>query len=199
MGFWPSRGSWVDSRPVRIVSYYTLDTPYAVEVQRLRSSLDDLGIEPYELVPTPDTGSWLGNCAQKPMVLTHQLARAEPVLFVDADAELLSDPRAAIGALMADHDLGVHYFDGVQVASGTIALNPTAGTKDLLSAWCEICTDRPDLPDQDCLAMAIDRVGSCRVRRLPPEYCYIFDLSARLHPDVEPVIRHHQASRRFRV
>ena len=167
-------------------------------MDRLRGSLDHLGIEPYELVPTPDTGSWLGNCAQKPIVLTEQLARAEPVLFVDADAELLGDPRAALGALMEQHDVGVHYFKGVQVASGTIALNPTTGASNLLSAWCEICADRPDLPDQDCLAMAIDRVESCRVRRLPPEFCYIFDLSADLHPDVEPVIRHHQASRRFR-
>lgn len=183
---------------MRIVSYYTENTPYAREVERLRGSLDGLGITAYELVPTPDTGSWLGNCAQKPAVLAEQLARAEPLLFVDADAELLDDPRSAVGALMADHDLGVHYFNGVQVASGTLALNPTAAAAELLAAWCGICADRPDLPDQDCLALAIDRTASCRVRRLPPEYCYIFDLSAALHPDVEPVIRHHQASRRFR-
>ena len=44
----------------------------------------------------------------------------------------------------------------------------------------------------------LDRDNYRNGEKLPPEYCFIFDASRILHPGVEPIIEHLQASRRLR-
>ena len=50
---------------------------------------------------------------------------------------------------------------------------------------------------EQALEKAIEAHPELRVLHLPPEYCTIFDLTRRFHPEVKPVIEHFQESRRF--
>jgi hypothetical protein len=75
-----------------VISYYTKDTPYEQEVQRLISSCQTFSIEA-QIEPRPSLGSWEKNCAQKASFILQKLREVKrPVLWVDADAVFLRAP-----------------------------------------------------------------------------------------------------------
>lgn len=174
-----------------IVCCFHTGGPYAVEAERLRRSLVALGLD-HRIDELPSRGSWDRNILITPEYIRDVMRSTDgPVLYVDADAEFHRVP-----AFDAEFDVQVHYLRDRELLDGTLWLANNDVTRDLVEQWC--AEVRVGEWEQLTLQRIIERRPDVRVNRLPPAYCYIFDTSRRLYPDVEPVIEHHQASRRLK-
>ena len=176
-----------------IVSFYTRKTPYEREIERLIQSCQRFDMEWYVEGREPQ-GSWHLNCCLKgPFVLEclHRFQR--PVLWLDADAEVVSFPQWFAGA---EFDFGVYV--GRQLNSGTAYFAYSQPSLTLVERWAALCQRRTRTLDQTLLHQAYRRtrrpLNTCW---LPQSYCKVFDAPWQ-EPAQVPVILHHQASRRFR-
>ena len=97
-----------------------------------------------------------------------------------------------------DCDVAFHRFKGKELLSGTVFFKNTVKTVELLDRWIEINKENPEIFDQKNLDTAIKSISDISIIELPPEYCFIFDLSKDYYPRVNPIIEHYQASRKFR-
>jgi hypothetical protein len=180
------------------VSYYTPD--YAARAAVLVRSLRKFELD-FAVVPIDELGSWQKNTHFKPQFVWNQLVAnpGRPVVWVDADAELLQYPHAF------DHgelgDIGVceykHKFvDRTELLSGTVYFKNTAASLRLVDRWLINCRENPELWDQRCLRMALNLLEKdLAVTWLPLSYCFVFDNGRRDYPEIEPIIQHYQESR----
>lgn len=172
---------------------------YRPDLEDLVDTLEAHGLD-YHAELVPDRGGWLKNCARKPEFLYRQLRWTRPCVWLDADARVLAPP-ALFDHLVSDtdYDVAVHRFRGTQTASGTVYFSGSPHSRQALCAWQIECERHPGELDQVCLERALLQVEGLRVFDLPPEYCWIYDLSPPAYPDAgPPVIEHRQSSRRFR-
>lgn len=190
--------------PPLYVAYFTAGNGYAREAEQLAHSLNNYGL-PYALQLVKNLGSWEANTSHKPTFIRDMMNRHEgtPLVYLDADARVRRRPVLFDELSRGDRgqwDVAVHYFRGEQLASGTIWLGPGHRTWELVRRWETYCRANPTTWDQQCLQDVIenDPPKGLRVYRLPPEYCFIFDLSRQMFPRAFPVIEHLQASRRLR-
>lgn len=157
----------------------------------MRASLQRLGLD-YRIDELPSRGSWDRNILITPEYVRDVMRDADgPVLYVDADAEFHSVPEFDRG-----YDVQVHYLNGHELLDGTLWLANNAISRDLVDQWCSEV--RVGVWEQKTLQDILTRRTDIRVNRLAPEYCFIYDTSRALHPGVEPIIEHHQASRRLK-
>ena len=165
--------------------------PYAAEADVLRASLQRLGLD-YRIDELPSRGSWDRNILITPEYIRDVMWDTDgPVLYVDADAEFHSVP-----AFDPGYDVQVHYLQDRELLDGTLWLANNHITRDLVDQWCSEV--RVGVWEQKTLQDILARRTDIRVNRLAPEYCFIYDTSRALHPGVEPIIEHHQASRRLK-
>jgi hypothetical protein len=185
------------TRPPLIVSYYTRGTPYEQEAERLCASLCALDL-PHKVEGIRNRGNWSLNCNQKPgFIRDHLHAGERPVLWVDADAEVIQVPQ--LQHLSIDgYDFAAHWRNGKELLSGTTWWNFTKAAFDLLTAWERASRRDPGVWDQKHLEHAVRMVPGLKADRLPAEYTWIEDLFRYEQPDARPVIVHHQAARRLR-
>jgi hypothetical protein len=180
-----------------VVVFYTTDSIYEKEKERLLRSAGHLGLN-VTAIAVADTGSWVRNAGLKPGVLLQQrkLLRG-PLLYVDVDAVFHRDPWPELTSI--NSDFGVYYEASGRLLSGTILINDTPRALALLEAWHDGCVEEPETWDQIVLEQIIERDSTVAspcysVTNLPGSFCWIFD-------DVEnkPVscvyIEHLQASR----
>jgi len=145
------------------------------------------------VIPIPESGSWVKNCARKGHLCDATRGQSSgPILWLDADAEVRRS-LDGLDALCEGYDVA-HGARGKKVLSGTVWLADTPKASELCEDWAARCTAEPQVWDQRHLADAIEATG-VKALALPPAYCYIDTISAREHPDVEPIIYHKQASR----
>ena len=173
---------------------FTAYTPaYREYARALIHSVIEHGPGPVDYYPIGDRYSWAANCAQKAEVCNDvRHDQAGPILWLDADAEVRRS-LDGLDALCEGYDVA-HGVRGKKVLSGTLWLANTPKASELCEDWHARCTAEPQVWDQRHLADAIKATGA-RALALPPAYCYIDTISAREHPDVEPIIYHKQASR----
>ena len=187
------------SKPLLVVAYYTIDTPYETEVENLRRSLAELPLVS-EIIGVPNLGSWQANTQYKAVFLRDMLAKhgaTHRLLYVDADAVVREYP-SLLDRISCD--VAVHSTPRGPL-SGTIYLESTPATRSLLGSWIEENLRHPRRWDQVNLGAVLARKQKelgLRLVELPVEYTFIFDLFRRNHPDAQPVIEHFQASRRFK-
>jgi len=179
-----------------IASYYTPGA-YAAEADRLRKSLVALKI-PHRIdkLPVHQQG-WMQAVRAKPDMIIRQRGGGG-LLFVDCDCVFHGDPRPILRQL-PPCDIGVHVFRGAEVLSGTIYLpgnNPK--TDELLAEWSAEDKARPDARRPQRVLQRVLEGGKYKVAQLPPELCWIFDLSKEHYGDRAPIIEHLQASREYR-
>lgn len=182
-----------------VISYFTIGTPYEREVDGLRRSCRDLGLE-HHIEGVASAGSWERNCAMKARFIREMADRFDrPVLWVDADAVIRQPPVLTAGAEM---DFAVHKAHGWQFASGTVYFNRTPLARKVLDEWVALCDAQPEVWDQIHLDTAWERVAArhpLRTQWLPQTYTKIFDLEMEGRVSGEaPVIEQFQASRRFK-
>lgn len=177
----------------RVVSYFTPEYQ-ATAVEYLLPSLIQTNI-PHSVRHVPSLQSWRSNTLHKSEFLLRMHAEfpEEGLLWVDVDARVYRNPFEFLESLVCD--IGVHYLRGQELLSGTIWLPAVERREEILQAWHAENAAEPGRWDQKNLAAVLERLPAVNVLRLEPEYCFIFDISRKLHPHAHPIIEHFQASR----
>lgn len=184
-----------------VVSFFA-GPGYAAHADALRASCDLWGLE-HDIREVPDLGSWAAMCRAKPAHIRDMVAGAHAgreVLWVDADARIVDDPRAVEDP--GEWDVGILRWPargrgGAGWAPGTVAVRPTPGAFRFLDRWADLCEVAPEgQSDKDVVGQALMEAAPL-VWDLPPALCYVHDLSRELWPEVSPVVLHLQASRKL--
>lgn len=177
---------------MKFISYYTPN--YTEQADRLRNSLNEFQL-PYCIEEMPNLGSWDKNTHYKPEFILKHIVSNDAVVWTDADSVVRENP---ILFDNLDCDIAVHRFKGKELLSGTVYFRNTEPTIRLLMRWIAINQENPKIFDQKNLDQAISEIKDLKVIELPPEYCFIFDLSRDYYGGRKPIIEHFQASREKR-
>lgn len=177
-----------DEYSMRFINCHTPN--YADVAENLVQSLDDLGLD-YEIEVFDSKGSWAQNCQYKADFIYKMWQKHGIVVWLDADCQVKKDP-ALFRVLQSD--IAFHRFKGKELLSGTLFFGDTDNAEKILKAWIEVNKQFPFSFDQKNLDLALRKLD-VRIDILPPEYCFIFDLSKDYYGSIEPVIEHYQASR----
>jgi hypothetical protein len=181
-----------------IVSFFTKE--YCNEAIRLIDSLERLDIR-YDIVGVSSRGSWIANVNYKAAFCRDKMNEHDiPIVWVDCDAEVQSYP-VIFDEIKEFYDIGVFYRNRDkrprELLSGTLYFNNTIRSKELLEAWTTMCRIHDTIWDQRNLHEVIEQSKEyMNVFEFPSSYVRIFD--AEDMRGVEPVILHHQASRRLK-
>lgn len=167
---------------------------YSETAQRLIESLEKFGLE-HDIETYQDRGSWVENCSYKAEFIKKMHQRHGRIVWLDADAVVKKEP-ALFKSLRTD--IAFHRFKGKELLSGTLFFNDTEAAERVISAWVEKNQENPDKWDQKNLDDVVKYFPALEISILPPEYCFIFDLSRNHYGNLDPVIEHYQASRQFR-
>ena len=193
-------------KDIIFVAYYTFNTPYEGEAEKLKASLNKLNLL-NDIVPIASVGNWQDNTRFKAKFLQQMLVKhkGKNLVYIDVDAVVHSIP---IHFKDYSCDIGLRYQDfrwrKNECLSGTIFLANNDRVMKLCEAWEKINVkeraNRNNL-EQWNLGSAITSMKSelnLNVKNLPPEYTIIFDSMKIMYPSVKPVIEHFQASRQNR-
>lgn len=181
------------------ISYYTRESGYEIEANKLRASILALRA-PFAIVPLPSLHSWDANTRLKaPFILEMILSHPEfnRFVFVDADAIVNSYPMLFE---TIDADIAAHLRNWRarkdELLSGTLFFRRSDLVLDLLRAWIELNEKNPAVLEQRNLQTALSYYPTIRFAPLPLEYCMIFDAEER--KGRRAVIEHFQKSRRYK-
>jgi hypothetical protein len=181
-----------------IIGFYTTGTYYEKEALRLAHSAATLGLKPL-LTGMSSTGSWVRNASMKARFLLEQRrSLSGPLLYVDVDAILRADPWAAL--MVGDTDMAAHFNRSGELLSGTLFINDTQGSRELLERWTAACEANPEEWDQRLLQRVINEDEASpaprfKVCRLPASFCWIFDSVGNESYNDRIIIEQLQASR----
>lgn len=193
-------------KTVIVVGYYT-PGPYAIEANRLRESCERFGLpcDLFELfggISHADwsTSRWREAVRCKPAILEMFLRTHSdrPLLMLDADAILARDPRETLPNTWANGNppaISMHTFGG-RVCSGTIITYPLKAVEcaQIAHDWIREDAERPSPRQPQTILRHVKGIDGT----LSPEWCWIFDLSPRRHPEYNnPIVTHLQASREY--
>lgn len=197
-----------------VVSFYTPDGPYPEYAMRLEASCKALGID-HLITEMNGHGSWVKNVAQKgPYMLRLMETLNHPILWVDVDAEIISEPKVVYDV---DEDFAI-YADlkprkwkptgrtrALELPklwpdppkwflTGTVFFNNTQASRVLLETWAELCQSFPTSYQQLLLQECWCQV-KIKTIWLPQSYCKIRHMAWRAKEDDRPaVIVHDLAS-----
>lgn len=183
-----------------VVAAYCTDGPYRQEAERLRKS-----VERFEglrcclmFVPNRVKLTWKEAVRLKPSYVLQAMRffSDRPILFVDADAILLRDPRTELPNTWRNEikPFSIHQL-GNEVLSGTIVVAPEPKAKSIVNKWNEVTVKTSILPRQpQVLLRTIPEVDL----GLGPEWCWVFDRTSKRYDVGAPIVMHLQASREYR-
>ncbi len=185
-----------------IISFYTLNTPYEQEAERLIESCKKWNLD-YCIEGLPSQGSWEKNCALKPFYILKKIQTLQkPLFWVDADAAFLKAPDFS---QFGEYDVAVRSLEFLpedhtsRVLSGSLFVNHTENAQKLIEAWCAECQLQQTDWDQVALRNVLARAPqTTRIGPLPVGYCKIYDIDTFFIGDEEVVVEHYQASRRLK-
>ncbi len=192
-----------------VVSFYTKNTFYQLEVQNLIASCEKFEILSH-IEPIESFGSWEINCAYKPFFIHRKLQELKrSVLWVDADAIFKKQPEelpvfAKDFAVRINFDIPIDHPS--HIMSGTVYANYTSGADALLRLWSKRSQEginrvgrKEEFWDQMSLRDALYCAeNTAEFDSLPYTYAKIVDHRGDLQLTEEPVIEHYQASRRYK-
>jgi hypothetical protein len=188
-----------------VVSYYTKNSEYEKDAARLVKSLQRHGV-PYDVVgldlPLNSRWDWKMATLKKAEFLLKMLDKykGKSVVWVDADAEINTFPMLFDGLTC---DVGVYYhlrLNGTpELLSGTIFFKNNNRVRTVLVKWAEMNKatqyQKMNKSDQINLQQILKNLdGDIDIKSLPESYTHVFDRQSVGNP----VITHHQASRRYR-
>jgi hypothetical protein len=189
--------------PFLIIAYYTLGNHYQQLSENLKKSCQEFNL-PLFLKPIEDLGSWEKNTHYKANFISDCLEGfSEDLVYVDVDAEFKRYPN-----LFESLDCDIAYrtenfrWRKNEALSGTIFLGNNDKVRSLVNLWKSIneltpaIRNKPDTWEQANLQRATQQSPEIIYENLPPEYTYIFDHTKSMYPNISPVIKHFQASRK---
>jgi hypothetical protein len=190
-----------------VVSFFTPGR-YAKYAKRLAASCDAAGV-PCCIREVADRGTWIENNNYKPRFIRDMVEKfASPLLWIDADGELLARPkllettiaefaihgvdrrrrrwqpigRREFFELPEDWPHGTKWF-----LTGTVYVTPTPGCVSMLDAWCGLAAAEPRGYGQHQV-MEAWMAAKPETLMLPQTYCQIRRRTA------DTVVRHDLAS-----
>jgi hypothetical protein len=182
------------------ITMYTAQGAYADAARILRASCQRWGVDLREEV-VESRGSWRANCHLKPAFILGRLRElGRPVLWLDADTEILADPallREGEGldfmAINCRNEprfsrTGVIDPERLDTNGGVLWFAPTPAAIGLLEAWVRRTQAEPERSGDALLNQAFDqdRPAGLRARWLPLSYNRLDSV----WPDVRPIINH---------
>lgn len=191
---------------IKIISFYTPN--YAREAARLEASLNQFNLD-YTL-DQASFGSWHEAVSHKPKFIMDFMnaclmgGQYTGILWTDADSEVMRQPDLEE---LGGCDAAWHRFQrspkhGEEFLTGTIYFAVNSLSRAFVRKWAEVTAAQKhnDTPEQLALqeVYGMHRNYPLVTRSLGPEWCYIFDDSKAIYPDVKPVFQHYQASRRLK-
>lgn len=196
------------------IGYYTVNTPYEEEAKKyLISSLKKFNLD-YDVQGVPDLGNWQKNTGFKSTFILNKLHKHQrPVVFLDADAEVLKYPTLFYN-IPDEYDLGIHWLDWYKMwrkqegnprrdlLSGTMYVPCKDTTINLIKEFIKEVKDNPDIWEQKAMQQVVERRKDLKIYELP--YSYITfplqngDIPKHMVLPKDIVILHHQASRRLK-
>ena len=194
---------------MKVIAYYTENTDYKKEADRLEASLINIGID-YEITPVKNLGSWQLNTRYKATFLKEQIIKhlgGEPLLYVDVDAVIHEYPHELENIKQS---IAVRFEDFPwqknNCLSGTIFIKPNVSMIRLCKDWelrNLLTKDRDKNLEQDNLGDLLNEYCYRHpyhfdYKILDVEYCFIFDIHKKMYPDKKPIIERLQASRRLK-
>lgn len=188
-----------------IISFYTVGTPYQLEIFNLISSCHTLGLD-HQIEGIESRGSWEDNCAHKPFFIYEMLKKhRRPVFWIDADAVFMRKPDFS---LFEQADIAVRFVERFahdirfRICTASLFCNYTPKALAIMDKWCRRCQQ---ILDQGRPAAFLEQVfiweilqeeKEATIAQLPVGYCKIFDLDEVAENEI--VVEQRQASRRFR-
>ena len=186
-----------------VISFFTLETPYEEEVEKLIDSCQRFNIE-HHIEGVLSKGSWLRNVAMKPQFICDKLLEFKrPLFWVDADAIFQKKPTFE---LFHQYDVAVREMAAyandrwLKLAAGSIFLNYNPQMCQFARDWAQASREKvkEDIVnlfylDQTSLLETLENHSHLKIGKLPTSYCKIFDEE----DSSDVVIEHYQASRRF--
>jgi len=123
-----------------IVAFHTPDEIYTREAERLKKSLDALGLE-YSISVVEPESNWVRTTLLKPTwIRPARESIRGPLLYVDVDAFVHEDPWPHVADL--DADMAAVVYTNGELNSATLWINDTPGASTLLDLWATWSTDR---------------------------------------------------------
>jgi tetratricopeptide (TPR) repeat protein len=177
------------------VSMFTVETPYEEEIKNLKKTLDDLGL-PYEFVGVRNMGSWEKNTQMKPHIIKMVMDKyKKDIVWLDADAVVNKHPEFFYHL---NCDISFHLLkEWNEKMTGTMFFRNNTPTREVLDKWINLNSQNNN-PDAINFQYVIDNdpVPGIVITDLPVDYINVSDIKYLMCDD--PVITHHQASRRFK-
>lgn len=205
-------------KPWIIVAYFTKETGYEKEAEKLVNSIkkinNESGFADYEVVGITNLGDWNKNTHHKPVFIKKMLDKYEKcnIVYVDADAQILNYPKFFDNL---DCDFACHFrkkksqkhldqpvgyiVPEYELLSGTLYFANNDKSRLLISNWEKRCNQDRLTFDQRLLHQSLKNVADkilIRIKDLPPEYCKIKGQMSI--EDSEAVILHNQASKKLK-
>lgn len=156
-----------------VISYYTIDTVYELEVEKLMASLDTFKI-PYQIYGVPTLGSWLNNTGFKAEFVRDVMKIVDrPCVWLDADCEVIKEP--VLFAQLLEQKVSISVYirgddNEPNLNSSTIYLGNDAFCKETVEAWVdEMKKSDYRIWDQKCLEFVYKRNPE-KFHKIPPEY-----------------------------
>lgn len=178
---------------MKIIAYYTKDTPYEEEALEFSKSFAN---ENFHVFAVDNLGSWELNCGQKPKVIKQALTKyTENILYLDIDARLVGDlepiPEPTKIGICMWNPMWLSSF--TELLSGTIYFPNNTYSIKLLDEWIKTQSDNPYVWDQKNLQSIISKY---LYQKLDLRWVYIDKFMRNKVKD--PIILHTQCSRRLK-
>lgn len=197
----------------KIVSFYT--GHYEWDAKQLVKSMNKANFRNYEVDYKDRIGSWETNTQMKAPFLLEKLKENDAIVWTDADSrvlkypELFNDIETDVGLFFLPYDKvgklpsnSILTDDIVKeqgyLQSGTMFFKNNFRTISLLEQWIKLNESDRNQWDQWTLQYALNSVPDLTITILPPEYVWIDNISPTQYGDLQPVIYHTQASRKFK-
>lgn len=172
-----------------IIGFHTPDEIYRMEAERLKRSLDALGLE-YRVTVVEPESNWVRTTLLKPTWIAPVRDELRgPLLYVDVDAFVHEDPWPHVSEL--EGDVAAVVYPTGELNSATLWINDTVGAKTLLEKWASGSGSRRltdngtlrqvgDDSDQGVLRLVVEAEEASeepvfRFSRLSPNLATIFD------------------------
>jgi len=181
-----------------IVSYYTKNTPYEQEVEKLRSSLNTFNI-PNIIYAEENLKSWEKNTQLKAKCILRALNEQDKdVVWIDADA-IVKQQLTFFENL--DCDMSIYYlvtrYNSHEMLSGTIFYKNNDKVKGIVQEWITL-NDTNTEWDQRNLQKIVESKTDLNITPLPKEYIHIDRYTKHQGQIPNPAVTHFQASRKFK-
>jgi hypothetical protein len=158
------------------VTGFTRATKYQLFAQRLTKSLDEFGLN-YMSVSYEPHLTWEQNCCMKPSLIEKAMKFHDgPVVWVDADAELLAYPYELLNIDRDAYDFSAREIvkpQGPVILSGCMWFSGSDESKQFVSDWVAACQKNQDVCDQSNLQNVANH---CCKGELSPGSCFIPDI-----------------------